>query len=77
MEDKEREALYTAFSTILLTLRQLEIKIDAAAETLADTHPDFHAKYQIYLDEKRKDVVNELSTTLEGLRKTFQKKRIQ
>ncbi len=77
MEDKEREAIYTGFSAILATLRQVEIKIDAAVDAIAQVKPDLHAVYQKYLDEKRTHVVNELSTTLEHLRETLRKNSTQ
>jgi hypothetical protein len=77
MEDKEREAILTGFSTILATLHQLEIKVDAAVDAMAQNRPDLHAAYQKVLAEKRTHVVNELSTTLEHLRKTLRKNKAQ
>jgi FtsZ-binding cell division protein ZapB len=77
MENKEREAIFTGFSAILATLHQLEIKVDAAVDAIAHTQPDLHAEYQKVLAEKRTHIVNELSTTLEHLRKTLRKNTTQ
>jgi hypothetical protein len=73
MTSEEREALFTSLSAILATLRQVEIKIDAAVDTLIDALPDYRQAYQTILDSKRKLVVNDLSTMHEYLRKTLGK----
>jgi hypothetical protein len=71
MTSEEREALLTAFSSILASLSQLEMKTDAAIDALAQTVPAIHSEYQKALADKRTHVVNDLSTALEYLRRTL------
>ena len=73
MTSEEREALLTAFSTILATLSQLEMKIDAVADALGKEDVHFRLDYEKALAERRTHVVNDLSTALEYLRRTLGK----
>ena len=71
MTGEEREALLTALSVILVSLRQVEMKTDALAHALGQTDAGFQLDYQRSLAESGKQTLNDPNTTLEYLRKTL------
>jgi hypothetical protein len=75
MTQEEREAVLAVLTEIVATLRQVEIKIDAAVDTLIAALPDHHQEYQKALKSNQTLVDNHLSQLGEYLRKTLGKSK--